>query len=152
MVAYQKFNIELSYDSATLLLSTSFSLVDLHLYSFAVIAMHITVFLNWANHWNWLVLRPAIYSLIKHHSKSIIPYKKNNLLKNNGKASRDKAKQVHKPVKLEYSCWSDFYRNINSVLEYCLIGREKPNGIKFKIFLKTKSVLIMNMRSEFPVV
>lgn len=46
MVAYQKFNIELSYDSATLLLSTSFSLVDLHLYSFAVIAMHITVFLN----------------------------------------------------------------------------------------------------------
>ena len=38
MVVYQIFDIELSYDSATLLLSTSFTLVDLHLYSFAVIS------------------------------------------------------------------------------------------------------------------
>ena len=79
MVAYQKFNIELSYDSGTLLLSTSFSLVYLHLYSFAVISNN-HVYNSFSELTKSLkltmVLRPATHSLIKHHSKSIIPYKK----------------------------------------------------------------------------
>jgi len=104
MVAYQKFNIELSYDSATLLLSTSFSLVNLHLYSFAVISNN-HVYNSFSELTKSLkltmVLRPATHSLIKHHSKSTIPYKKkNNLFKTMGRHPETRQKQVRKTSKI----------------------------------------------------